>query len=156
LNRGPSDYESPALTAELRAQLIYHQRFRCALKTNSRHSDTAICVGFHERQFKEPQTFTVVKSLAVVIVRFVPSGIYFARAKVGSKLIRTLLKTDRLSVAQLRLGDLMKKERGQLESRAEAGKGRMIFAAALDIYQKRLHSDVTLKPSVKIYHEKMH
>jgi hypothetical protein len=37
------------------------------------------------------------------LVRYVPSGIYFARARVGGKLIRRSLKTDVLSVAQLRL-----------------------------------------------------
>ncbi len=36
-------------------------------------------------------------------VRYVPSGFYFARARVSGKLIPRSLKTDVLSVAQLRL-----------------------------------------------------
>ena len=95
-----------------------------------------------------------VKSSVANIVRYVPSGIYFARAKVGGKLIRCSLKTDRLSVAQLRLGDLMKEERGQLEARAEAGKGKMTFGGALEIYHKQLESNVSLKPSAKLYRQK--
>ena len=42
------------------------------------------------------------------LVRYVPFGIYFARARVSGKLIRRSLKTDVLSVAQLRLSDLLK------------------------------------------------
>jgi hypothetical protein len=55
-----------------------------------------------------------VKSSVANIVRYVPSGIYFARAKVGGKLIRQSLKTDKLTVAQLRVGDLLKQLRSRL------------------------------------------
>jgi len=95
-----------------------------------------------------------VKSSVANIVRYVPSGVYFARAKVGGKLIRQSLKTDRLSVAQLRLGDLLKQERGQLEARAEAGKGKMTFAVALGIYKKQLEDNASLKPAAKLYRRK--
>jgi hypothetical protein len=44
------------------------------------------------------------------LVRYVPLGTYFARLRVGGKLIRKTLKTDVLSVAKLRLGDLEKQE----------------------------------------------
>ncbi len=37
------------------------------------------------------------------LVRYVPSGIYFARIRVRSKLIRRSLKTNKLAVAKLRL-----------------------------------------------------
>jgi integrase len=103
---------------------------------------------------KDTESSQWVKSSVGNIVRYVPSGIYFARAKVGGKLIRRSLKTDKLSVAQLRLGDLMKLERGQLEARVEAGKGRMTFGGALEIYQKQLEANVSLKPSAKIYRQK--
>jgi hypothetical protein len=43
-----------------------------------------------------------------------PSGIYFARVRIGGKLIRQSLKTEVFSVAQLRLGDLIKQEREKL------------------------------------------
>jgi hypothetical protein len=45
------------------------------------------------------------------LIRYVPSGIYFSRIKVRGKLIRRSLKTNSLTVAKLRLGDLGKFER---------------------------------------------
>ena len=42
------------------------------------------------------------------LIRYVPSGTYFARLRVNGNLIRKSLKTDVLSVAKLRLGDLEK------------------------------------------------
>jgi hypothetical protein len=37
------------------------------------------------------------------LVRYVPSGVYFSRIRVRGKLIRRSLKTNKLSVAKLRL-----------------------------------------------------
>jgi len=88
------------------------------------------------------------------LVRYVPSGIYFARARVGGKLIRRSLKTDVLSVAQLRLSDLLKTERHGFESRASASRGKMTFRDALAIYADRLEAKVELKPSAKLYRQK--
>ena len=88
------------------------------------------------------------------LVRYVPSGIYFARARVGGKLIRRSLKTDVLSVAQLRLSDLLKVERQATESRASASKGKMTFGDALAIYSGRLEAKVELKASAKLYRRK--
>jgi integrase len=88
------------------------------------------------------------------LVRYVPSGIYFARARVGGKLIRRSLKTDVLSVAQLRLSDLVKVERQGIESRASVSKGKMTFGDALAIYASRLQAKVELKPSAKLYRQK--
>jgi integrase len=95
-----------------------------------------------------------VKSSVANIVRYVPSGIYFARAKVGGKLIRQSLKTDKLSVAQLRLGDLLKEERTRVEARVETGKGRMTFGNALTVYRNQLEINASLKPNSKIYRQK--
>jgi integrase len=88
------------------------------------------------------------------LVRYVPSGIYFARARVSGKLIRRSLKTDVLSVAQLRLSDLLKAERQGVESRASVSKGKMTFGDALGIYASRLEAKVELKPSAKLYRQK--
>jgi integrase len=88
------------------------------------------------------------------LVRYVPSGVYFARARVGGKLIRRSLKTDVLSVAQLRLSDLLKAERHGVESRASVSKGKMTFGDALAIYASRLEAKVGLKPSAKLYRQK--
>ncbi len=88
------------------------------------------------------------------LVRYVPSGIYFARARVGGKLIRRSLKTDVLSVAQLRLADLLKNERQVIESRASVSRGKMSFGDALAIYAARFEAKVELKPSAKLYRQK--
>jgi hypothetical protein len=45
------------------------------------------------------------------LIRYMPSGTYFARLRVNGKLIRKTLKTDVLSVAKLRLADFEKFER---------------------------------------------
>jgi len=88
------------------------------------------------------------------LVRYVPSGIYFARARVSGKLIRRSLKTDVLTVAQLRLSDLLKAERQAVESRASVSRGKMTFGDALGIYGSRLEAKVELKPSAKLYRQK--
>lgn len=103
---------------------------------------------------QEEQPSLWAKSSVANLVRYVPSGIYFARAKVGGKLIRQSLKTDRLSVAQLRLNDLLQKERSRVEARAEAGKGRMTVGDALEIYKKQVEANISLKPNSKIYRSK--
>jgi len=83
------------------------------------------------------------------LVRYVPSGIYFARARVGGKLIRRSLKTDVLSVAQLRLSDLLKAERQGVESRASVSKGKMTFGDALAIYASRLEAKVYRQKTIE-------
>jgi integrase len=94
------------------------------------------------------------KSSVANLVRYVPSGIYFARAKVGGKLIRQSLKTDRLTVAQLRLADLLKEKRSRVEASADAGKGRLTVGDALETYKNEVESNVSLKPSAKLYRRK--
>lgn len=106
----------------------------------------------HNSEEKSPSLWA--KSSVANLVRYVPSGIYFARAKVGGKLIRQSLKTDRLTVAQLRLGDLLKEKRARVEASVEAGKGRMTVGDALEIYKKQVEANVSLKPSAKLYREK--
>jgi hypothetical protein len=73
---------------------------------------------------------------------------------VSGKLIRRSLKTDVLSVAQLRLSDLLKAERQAVESRAPVSKGKMTFGDALGIYGSRLEGKIELKPSAKLYRQK--
>jgi integrase len=89
------------------------------------------------------------------LVRYVPSGQYFARIRVSGKLIRKSLKTKRISVAKIRLSDLEKDERVKAENQTATAlaTGRVKFADALDAYQKRLHADVNLKPRSKEYRE---
>jgi integrase len=85
------------------------------------------------------------------LIRYVPSGIYFARARVRGKLIRKSLKTTKLSVAQLRLNDLLKEERRRAEAQATSTDGKMTFSQALAKYRHRLEGDHSLKPRSKVY-----
>ena len=87
------------------------------------------------------------------LIRYVPSGAYFARIRVHGKLIRRSLKTDVLSIAKLRLADLEKSERLLAENATAVTAGRMTFADALKTYRQRLHGDGSLKPRTKAYRE---
>lgn len=85
------------------------------------------------------------------LVRYVPSGKYFARVRVGGKLIRHSLKTTVMSVAQLRLHDLIKEERAKLETNSALIGGKMTVADAIKIYEDRINSSPALKPNAKRY-----
>src|SRR5438094_2772365 len=85
------------------------------------------------------------------LVRYVPSKMYFARFRVRGKLIRKSLKTDRISIAKLRLADLEKSEREAAEVRESASKGRMTFGDALAIFKAQTEASHLLKPSAKHY-----
>ena len=83
------------------------------------------------------------------LYRYVPSGVYFSRIRVRGKLIRRSLKTNKLSVAKLRLGDLEKVERQRVEVQGAVENGNMRFGDALKIFQGRLNNDAALKPRTK-------
>lgn len=85
------------------------------------------------------------------LIRYVPSGIFFARLRVGGKLIRQSLKTDVLSIAKLRLADLEKNERESVETRDTASKGRMTFGDCVQIFKAQTEDSNHLKPSAKLY-----
>lgn len=85
------------------------------------------------------------------LIRYVPSGTYFARLRVAGKLIRQSLKTDVLSIAKLRLADLEKNERESVETRESASKGRMTFGDCVTIFKTQTEASSLLKPSAKIY-----
>ena len=87
------------------------------------------------------------------LIRYVPSGTYFARVRIAGKLIRQSLKTDRISVAKLKLSDLETRERRLAENRTQIAKGKMTFGDALKIYRERIKGDAGLKPRTKNYYE---
>jgi integrase len=86
------------------------------------------------------------------LIRYVPSGTYYARLRVKGKLIRRSLKTDVLSVAKLRLSDFEKHERQVAESRDSVSTGKLTVADAIEIHKQRLAGNVSLKPRTKDYH----
>jgi hypothetical protein len=87
------------------------------------------------------------------LVRYVASGILFARIHIQDKLIRRSLKSKVLSVAKLRLIDLEKAERQMGEHALAFQVDKMTFADALAIYRQRLHGDASLKTRTKAHRE---
>ena len=81
------------------------------------------------------------------LVRYKPSKAYFARIRIGGKLIRRTLNTRVLSVAKLRLGDLEKKERQLAEYQVAVADGSMTVEDALVTYRQRLEGDASIKPN---------
>jgi len=71
------------------------------------------------------------------LIRYLPSGTYYARLRVAGKLIRKSLKTDVLSVAKLRLADLDKQERQRAESTDAVARGKMTVGDAIEIHKER-------------------
>lgn len=87
------------------------------------------------------------------LVRYEPSGVYFARIRVHGKLIRRSLNTTVLSVAKLRLGDFEKSHRQTAENQFNAKQGKMLFAEAIKVLRARIAGDATLKPKSQSYYE---
>ena len=79
------------------------------------------------------------------LVRYEPSGIYFVRAKVRGKLIRNSLETNVLSVAKLRLADVLDTENKAVAPSQTEIVGKMIFADALAIFKERQNLPLTSK-----------
>jgi integrase len=87
------------------------------------------------------------------LIRYEPSGTYFARLRVRGKLIRRSLKTTSITVAKLRLSDLEKEERQMAEHATSFAGGKMVFADVLAVYRQRLRGDASLKPRTKVHRE---
>ena len=83
------------------------------------------------------------------LVRNTASETYYARVRVKGKLIWKSLKTDRLSVAKLRLGDFLKEENHRSEIIQSAERGKMIVGDAVAIFRQRLSEAQHLKPGAK-------
>jgi hypothetical protein len=103
---------------------------------------------------KTEQTSQWQKTPVANLVRNTASEIYYARVRVRGKLIWKTLKTDRMSVAKLRLGDFLKKENHRAEVKQSSSRGKMTFGDALGIYEQQLNDSHHLKPSAKLYREK--
>jgi len=87
------------------------------------------------------------------LVRYNPSGTYYARVRVKGKLIVRSLKTKVLSVAKLRKGDLEKSERVKAASQDAVATGKMTFKQALATFRTRMNGDPNMKPRSREYRE---
>ena len=81
------------------------------------------------------------------LIRYVPSGTYFARLKVSGKLIRRSLSTHVLEVAKLRVSDFLKDHRRFSANKAGAVKGEVV----IELYRKETDNDPGNRPRTKLY-----
>jgi len=87
------------------------------------------------------------------LIRYRPSGTYFARFKIGRKPFRKSLKTPSLTTAKLRLGDMLRQHRAKFEAGSALQNGKMTFGQAMRVYLDGVESDVSLKPASKRYRQ---
>jgi integrase len=88
------------------------------------------------------------------LVRYEPSGIYFARAKVRGKPVRKSLDTNILSVAKLRLADVINAEHRAVAPSQTKIVGKMTFGDALAIFRERQKHATDIKASTQRYNER--
>jgi len=106
-------------------------------------------------QAKKPQPKSLwTKAPVANMVRYEPSGIYFARAKVRGKLIRKSLDTNVLSIAKLRLADVLDSEHKAVGSSKTKIIGKMTFGTALAMFQEREKNATEIKDSTKDYNKR--
>ena len=84
------------------------------------------------------------------LVRYALSGAYYARFRLRGKLVWKSLDTDRVSVAQLRLADLLKEQRHLATRQQEQNGGKMTVGGALDIVLERIQGNPARKPRTKL------
>lgn len=76
-----------------------------------------------------------VKTPVANLVRYKPSGIYFARVRIRGKLFRQALKTDVMSVAKLRLPDFIKEKQEEMGDDSAVRTGKMTVGDAVAIFR---------------------
>jgi len=85
------------------------------------------------------------------LIRYRPSGTYFARFKIGRKPIRISLKTQVRTTAKLRLPDVIQKHRARFEAGRALQGGKLTSLQAVKIYLDGINGNVSLKPKSKAY-----
>jgi hypothetical protein len=85
------------------------------------------------------------------LVRYGPSGTYFARFRVGGKLVWKSLKTATFSVAKQRLPDTLRDHRSKIESFTAFAEGKMTVGDAAEVYLHKVRASASLKPRSKAY-----
>ena len=86
------------------------------------------------------------------LMRYRRSGTYFARFKVGGRLIRQSLDTTVFSVAKQRLPDKMRQFQGRHESTRALASGKMTVGDAAQAFLSKIEANVSLKPRTKAYY----
>jgi len=78
------------------------------------------------------------------------SGKYYSR--LGRQGFRTL-KTDKISVARLRLSDRLKEYKGEIRSVDSASRGDVSMRQVLDLLLESSNADTNLAPATKRHHK---
>jgi integrase len=87
------------------------------------------------------------------LVRYRPSETYYARFRVGGKLVWKSLETTVFSVAKQRLPDTIREHRAKGESAKAFANGRMTVNDATTVLLDKIKANVSLKPRSKYYRE---
>lgn len=95
-----------------------------------------------------------VKTPVANLIRYKPSGMYFARVRIRGKLFRHSLKTDVMSVAKLRLRDFIKDKQDEMGDDSAILSGKMTVADTVAIFQQRLDGQQDIKEGAKVYRRK--
>lgn len=82
------------------------------------------------------------------LVKYVPSGVFFARGRVNGKYFRKSLETKSITTARLRLNDFIK----ELRLKTSTPNGDGIFGDVVEEYLEQSKSDYRTKPRTKHYH----
>ncbi|HWN93474.1 MAG TPA: site-specific integrase, partial [Methylomirabilota bacterium] len=86
------------------------------------------------------------------LVRYEPSGTYFARVRIGGKLFRESLDTKSVAVAKMKLNDFIKEKQRTSESQEQIAQGKLTFADAFKTWHARRANDPNLKPRTGDYY----
>lgn len=88
------------------------------------------------------------------LVRNAASGVYYARVQVSGKLIWKTPKTDRMSVAKLRLGDFLKEQKPPRGVNPSHCSWKNDFGDAPATCQQQLQNAQHLRPNARLYRQK--
>ena len=83
------------------------------------------------------------------LIRYRPSGTYFARFKVGGKLVRQSLETAVFSVAKQRLPDKIREYRSRHESVKAFAGGKMSVGDAVEVYRGKVRAQRVAQAAVE-------
>ena len=86
------------------------------------------------------------------MIRYKPSGIYFARVRIRGKLFRQSLHASVMSVAKLRLRDFIADKQEDMGDAVMTGK--MTVGNCVTIFRERLDGQQNIKEGAKVYRRK--
>ena len=83
------------------------------------------------------------------LMRYVPSGCYYARFRARGKLVWKSLETNKVSIARLRLADVLKEHHARAARQVENQGGTMTVGEALQTVLERIQGNPERKPLTK-------